>query len=415
MRVIAVIGTRPEAVKMAPVITALRARSSAGIESLVLSTGQHHELLHPILDVFGIRPDVELSLMRKCHSLNELYSAAVAEIDRVFCELQPDVVLVHGDTTSAAAAAMAAFHRRVSVGHVEAGLRSGDLGQPWPEEMNRRLIDLGAEFHFAPTRAAKARLIGEGVAPASILVTGNTVIDALLSVAARIDCDARMRAALDDKFSFLDGARELVLVTGHRRENFGDGIRDICRALLELSERRGLAIVYPVHLNPNVRKPVIELLGGCRNIHLIPPAGYLEFVYLMMRSSLILTDSGGVQEEAPSLGKPVLVMRNVTERPEAVAAGLARLVGTEPQRIVTAACAALDDPGCTGSQRSRASPFGDGFAAQRIADFLAGRRQRAPGADRQRDRYGELARGPVGSPAPDFNRLPSGSGLEVLA
>lgn len=354
---------------MAPVIKALETRFSSGIESLVVSTGQHQELMQPILDFFCISPHEDLGLMRKCKSLNELFSATVGEVDRICSDLDPEIVLVHGDTTSATAAAIAAFHRGVKVGHVEAGLRTGDLGQPWPEEMNRRLITQCAGLHFAPTASARTRLIAEGIAADSVFVTGNTVIDALLSVATRINSDRELRSALDDRFSFFGGAREIVLVTGHRRENFGGGIKNICQALLQLSQRAGLAIVYPVHLNPNVLKPVTAMLGRRRNIHLIPPADYVSFVYLMMRSSAILTDSGGVQEEAPSLGKPVLVMRNVTERPEAVAAGLTKLVGTDPATIVDGVLSALDEPGFYVGKRP-ANPFGDGHAAERIVSFL---------------------------------------------
>jgi len=415
MRVVSIIGTRPEAIKMAPVIQALKARSPAGIESFVVSTGQHQELMHPILECFDIRPDRNLRLMQKCQSLNALFLNAVAEVDRVCTDLYPDVVLVHGDTTSAAAAAIAAFHRKVKVGHVEAGLRTGDPGQPWPEEMNRRLITPCADFHFAPTRSAKARLLAEGVAADAILVTGNTVVDALSSVAARLDKDRALRATLDAQFSFLDDTRETILVTGHRRENCGDGIRNICKALLELSARRGVAILFPVHLNPNVLKPVKALLGGRRNIHLIPPADYVSFVYLMIRSNLILTDSGGVQEEATSLGKPVLVMRNVTERPEAISAGMAKLVGTEPGAIVAAAAAVLDGPRTAPTVRRGTNPFGDGRAAQRIVEFLAANCERAVAAEAPLVRIGGPERVDAANLAPAPSRQPRGKEFEMSA
>ncbi len=374
---------------MAPVIKALEFKSSAGIESIVVSTGQHREMMRPILEFFDIRPSEEFSLMQKCKSSNELFSRIIAEVDRVCVDYEPDVVLVHGDTTSAAAAAVAAFHRRIRVGHVEAGLRTGDIGQPFPEEMNRRLITSCTSVHFAPTRAAKERLIAEGISDDDVHLTGNTVIDALLSVAARLECDRAMRAALDQKFSFLDGAREILLVTGHRRENFGEGIKSICQAQQQLSQRPGLAIVYPVHLNPNVLGPVSAMLDGLSNVHLIAPADYVSFVYLMLRSSAVLTDSGGVQEEAPSLGKPVLVMRNVTERPEAVAAGMARLVGTDAQTIVDSVLVTLDRVRDGGSLPRGANPYGDGRAAQRIVDFLAyGRGSDLPDATDEVEDFG---------------------------
>jgi len=403
---------------MAPVIEALKAKSSAGIESFVVSTGQHQELMHPILEFFKIRPDINLYLMRNCHSLGALFSAAIEEVDRACADLDPDVVLVHGDTTSAAAAAIAAFHRQVKVGHVEAGLRTGDLGQPWPEEMNRRLITLCADIHFAPTRSAKASLVAEGVAAECILVTGNTVIDALLSAASHIENDPATRAMLDAKFRFLDDAREILLVTGHRRENLGDGIEKVCRALLELSDLCGLTIVYPVHLNPQVRKPVRALLGGRRNIHLIPPADYVEFVYLMMRSSVVLTDSGGVQEEAPSLGKPVLVMRNVTERPEATAAGMAKLVGTDPEAIVAGVLAALDKSRGEPVVLRGANPFGDGRAAQRIVEHLVAEREQSMRAKALLDRIQEASGTPAGistfsQASSARGRLPTGKKLEA--
>lgn len=370
MRVVSVIGTRPEAIKMAPVISALQNKSETGIETLTISTGQHQEMVQPIFDFFRIRPDFELGLMKKCHSLNALFSAAIAGMDDVFADVRPDMVLVHGDTTTAAAAALAAFHRKIKVAHVEAGLRSGNLGAPWPEEWNRRVITLSSGLHFAPTPGARRRLIAEGIAADRVVVTGNTVVDALLTAAARLRKDDVLRSELDSRFSYLESVREIILVTTHRRENAGAGIDNICRAILSLSERPGAAIVFPVHLNPQVRVPVLQRLGGRRNIHLIPPADYVSFVYLMLRSSLILTDSGGVQEEAPSLGKPVLVMRDVTERPEAVASGAAHLVGTETARIIAAASKILDAPDTTRSMPNAANPFGDGRAAERIVQAL---------------------------------------------
>ncbi len=355
---------------MAPVIKVLQNSARAGVKSLTVFTGQHQEIVHPILDFFGIVPDYNLGVMKKAVSLNQLFSIVMAEMDQIFSETQPDMVLVQGDTTSAAAAALSAFHRKIRVGHVEAGLRTGNLGEPWPEEGYRRLITLGSSLHFAPTIVAQKSLIAEGIPPGRIIVSGNTVVDALRSAAGRLWTDERLKARLKSQFAFLDGARDVVLVTAHRRENMGEGIEKICRALLALSERRDLAIVFPVHPNPQVRVPVMHRLGGRPNIHLIAPADYGAFVYLMTRSSLILTDSGGIQEEAPSLGKPVLIMRDVTERQEAVEAGAARLVGTDPDRIVAAVSAILDSRETEVTSRDSANPFGDGRAAERIVQAV---------------------------------------------
>lgn len=357
---------------MAPVIAELKARASAGLETIVVSTGQHHEMMQPILGFFQIKLDYDLGLMKRNQIPITFFANASVEIDRVLAEIDADVVLVHGDTTSAAAAAFAAFHRRVKVGHVEAGLRTSNLREPFPEESNRRLIALYSDVHFAPTARARTCLIKEGVPREDIVLTGNTVVDALQAVSARLRNGRPLRRKLDAEFRYLDEARHVILVTGHRRENFGRGIEGMCEALARLAERRGLAVVFPVHLNPAVREPVSRRLGGYPNIHLIPPVDYAEFVYLMLRSSVILTDSGGVQEEAPSLGKPVLVMRNVTERPEALTAGFAQLVGTDPDRIV----AAVDGILCGSRARDtcRASnAFGDGRAAERIVKALLSR------------------------------------------
>lgn len=369
MRVLSVIGTRPEAIKMAPVIKALQSKARVGVKSLTVSTGQH-EIVGPILDLFGIVPDFELGIMKKAVSLNGLFSIAMTEMDRVFSEARPDIVLVQGDTTSAAAAAIAAFNRKIRVGHIEAGLRTGNTGEPWPEEINRRLIAVGAGLHFAPTSLAKDRLIVEGVPAERIVVTGNTVIDALQTAAVRLRKDEALISHLASRFAFLNGVREVILVTTHRRENIGQGIEKICKALLDLSERRDLAIVFPVHPNPQVHIPVMERLGGRRNIHLIPPADYVAFVYLMMRCRVILTDSGGIQEEAPSLGKHVLVMRDVTERQEAVDTGAAQLVGTDPARIIAAVSAILENGESAPKLQPSANPFGDGRAAERIVQAV---------------------------------------------
>ena len=323
-------------------------------------------MLDPILDLFGIGIDHDLAVMRPGQSLNGLMSRIMQQIDEVLEAERPDRILVHGDTTTASAAALAAFHRKIPIGHVEAGLRTGRLDQPWPEEMNRRVVDVVADHLYAPTAGAADHLLAENLGEKRITVTGNTVIDALLYMIGRLERDPELTASLDAQFGFIDPAHQLVLVTGHRRENFGAGFEGICRALGEIAERPETTVVYPVHLNPNVRGPVMATLGGRRNIHLIEPVSYAPFVRLMQRATVILTDSGGVQEEAPSLGKPVLVMRDVTERPEAVAAGTARLVGTDPDRIIAMTSAYLDDPLLRENARTRANPYGDGRASDRI-------------------------------------------------
>ncbi|TNB49401.1 UDP-N-acetylglucosamine 2-epimerase (non-hydrolyzing) [Martelella lutilitoris] len=370
MKVLCVFGTRPEAIKMAPVVNAV-ARDSA-ITGATCVTGQHRAMLDQVLDLFDITPDYDLAVMAPNQTLNSLTSRVITGLDAVLEEVRPDCVLVHGDTTSAMAASLAAFHRGIKIGHVEAGLRTYDLSRPWPEEMNRRVIDVVSSLAFAPTASSAENLEREHLG-GRIIVTGNTVIDALTETAGRIGKDASLRKTLEERFSFINPARRLVLVTGHRRESFGGGFVNICKALARLSERDDIEIVYPVHLNPNVSGPVHELLGALENVHLIDPLAYLDFVYLMTRADIILTDSGGVQEEAPSLGKPVLVMRDVTERPEAVAAGAVMLVGTEPERIVTETERLLDEATHYQSFARAINPYGDGKAAGRIADTLAGR------------------------------------------
>lgn len=370
MRILSVFGTRPEAIKMAPLVKAIDA--DADLTSLVCVTGQHRAMLDQVLALFQIVPDYDLDVMVPNQTLNGLVSRVMAALDPVLEAARPDRVLVHGDTSTALATALCAFHRRIPVGHVEAGLRTYDLAQPWPEEMNRQVADRLCDLLFAPTPVAADNLQGERLS-GRILVTGNTVIDALFLALSRIDTDAPLRSALDQDFAFLDPSRRLVLVTGHRRENFGAGFIAICEALGRLAARADVDIVYPVHLNPNVREPVHRLLDGHSNVHLIAPLDYLPFVYLMRRSHLVLTDSGGVQEEAPSLGKPVLVMRDVTERPEAVAAGTVELVGTNADRIIAAVARLLDDPARHGQFARRSNPYGDGQACRRIVAALAGR------------------------------------------
>lgn len=349
---------------MAPVVKALREHPR--VECQVWSTGQHREMLDQVLGLFDLKADADLGLMTPGQTLNELFAAAVSGVDRMLEHEAPDIVLVHGDTSTAAAAATAAFHRRVPIGHVEAGLRSGRLDQPWPEEFNRRVVDMVSCFLFAPTEGARNNLLAEGIDPGRLFVTGNTVIDALLTMAGRMASDPSVRERLDRRFNYLSPDKKLILVTGHRRESFGGGFENICEALRRLGEDPNLEIIYPVHLNPNVKEPVHRLLGGSDRVHLVEPADYEAFVYLMDRSDVILTDSGGVQEEAPSLGKPVLVMREVTERPEAVDAGVSRLVGTNPGRIVAGVNEALE----RGMQRGIENPYGDGQASRRIVQEL---------------------------------------------
>lgn len=369
LKVMSVFGTRPEAIKMAPVVKALEEMS--GLESIVCVSGQHRSMLEQVLDLFDIRPRYDLALMTANQTLNGLASRLIFSFDDVLAQERPDRVLVHGDTTTACAAALAAFHRRIPVGHVEAGLRTGDLSSPWPEEMNRRVVDAISDLMFAPTQSAKANLVAEAL-PGRIFVTGNTVIDALYMAAARIDTDAALRDKLDAQLPVLDDAKPIVLVTGHRRESFGEGFASICDALDELGRSGDVQIVYPIHLNPNVRGPARARIGATPNLHLIEPLDYLGFVRLMQRAAIVLTDSGGVQEEAPALGKPVLVMRAVTERPEALAAGAVRLVGTRSDVIVEGVRALLAERAAA-RPREAISPYGDGHAAARIAASIAGR------------------------------------------
>lgn len=373
LKVLAVFGTRPEAIKMAPVVNALRGRPDR-FSCVVCVTAQHREMLDQVLGLFSIVPDHDLNLMRPGQGLYDVTTAVLREFPAVLGLERPGLVLVHGDTTTTMAATLAAYYARVPVGHVEAGLRTGNKYAPFPEEINRRVTGAIADLHFAPTKASRENLLREGAPEGSIVVTGNTVIDALLSVAERLRGDGALVKRMEAQFPFLDPSKKLILVTGHRRENFGEGFERICHALSEIASLRPSAeILYPVHLNPNVQESVRRILGTGRrpNIHLIGPVDYLPFVYLMMRSHLILTDSGGIQEEAPSLGKPVLVMREVTERPEAVMAGTARLVGTDREKIVAETLRLLDDADAYRSMSVAQNPYGDGKAAGRIADFLA--------------------------------------------
>jgi UDP-N-acetylglucosamine 2-epimerase (non-hydrolysing) len=370
MKVLVVFGTRPEAIKMAPVVRALQA--DAAFDTKICVTAQHRQMLDQVLDLFRIVPDFDLNLMQPGQDLTDITSQVLLGMRSVLRRWRPNIVLVHGDTTTTMAAGLAAYYEKVRVGHVEAGLRTGNKYAPWPEEMNRKIAGAIADLHFAPTPAAKSNLLREGVAEDHILVTGNTVIDALLQVAARLEQEPSLAQQMAEKFSFLDARRKLVLVTGHRRENFGTGFEQICQALRQLAERPDVEILYPVHLNPNVQEPVQRILSGRANIHLIAPQDYLPFVYLMKRAHLIITDSGGVQEEAPSLGKPVLVMRDTTERPEAVEAGTVKLVGTRQAVILAGAQRLLEDEQAYRRMSQAHNPYGDGQASNRIVEKLKG-------------------------------------------
>lgn len=353
---------------MAPVIETLK--NDPGFDVKVCVTAQHRQMLDQVLELFSISPDCDLNLMRSGQDLTDITSNVLLGMRGVLRQWRPDWVLVHGDTTTTFAAALAAYYEKVAVGHVEAGLRTGNIYSPWPEEMNRRLAGAITALHFAPTDLARDNLLREGVAAGQVLVTGNTVIDALLKVVSKVRESVSLQAEFSGRFSFLDQSKRLVLVTGHRRENFGEGFERICYALKQLGERGDLEIMYPVHLNPNVQEPVHRILSGSPSIHLIEPQEYLPFVYLMDRSFFIITDSGGVQEEAPSLGKPVLVMRDTTERPEAVAAGTVKLVGTDEDRIVKEATLLLDDAVRYEAMSMAHNPYGDGHASKRIAEAL---------------------------------------------
>ena len=359
---------------MAPVVKELQ-RQGGLFSCRVCVTAQHRQMLDQVLDLFDIEPDHDLNIMKSGQSLFDVTCSVLAGVGEVLQKERPDLVLVHGDTTTTMAAALAAYYCRIPVGHVEAGLRTHDKFAPFPEEMNRSLAGVLADLHFVPTARAMQNLLSEGVPDHAIFETGNTVIDALLSVVGRLDSQPQLRVQLDRQFDFLDPARRLILVTGHRRENFGEGFENICRALIDIA---GLypdsEILYPVHLNPNVQEPVRRILGGSSlpNVHLVEPVDYLPFVYLMNRSHLIITDSGGVQEEAPSLGKPVLVMRETTERPEAVAAGTVRLVGTDRGAILQSAQLLLDDGDLYRQMSAAHNPYGEGKAAQRIAEIIGG-------------------------------------------
>jgi UDP-N-acetylglucosamine 2-epimerase (non-hydrolysing) len=369
VKVLTVFGTRPEAIKMAPLVHALA--QEEGIESRLCVTAQHREMLDQVLQLFSIVPDYDLNIMQPGQGLTEITSRILEGLKTVFSDFTPDVVLVHGDTTTTFAASLAAFYHRIPVGHVEAGLRTGDLWSPWPEEANRTLTGHLASYHFTPTTTSQQNLLRENLPAQRIFVTGNTVIDALFWVRDRVLSDDALRNSLAARYPFLAADKKMILVTGHRRESFGDGFERICNALAEIARLHpDTQIVYPVHLNPNVSEPVNRILSGIDNIILIEPQEYLPFVWLMDRAWLILTDSGGIQEEAPSLGKPVLVMRDTTERPEAVAAGTVMLVGTDGAKIVSEVNRLLTDEEAWHTMSRAHNPYGDGLACQRIVQAL---------------------------------------------
>ena len=370
MKILTVFGTRPEAIKMAPL--ALQLANDTRFDARVCVTAQHREMLDQVIELFAIEPDYDLNLMQPGQTLPGLTAAILKGMHEVLSDFQPDKVLVHGDTATTFAVTLASYYHQIPVGHVEAGLRTGNLYSPWPEEGNRKLTGAIAASHFAPTETAKENLLREGVASERIVVTGNTVIDALLDVTARLQPGSALEARLKQQFSFLDEDKRLILVTGHRRESFGGGFERICESLRRIADANpDVEILYPVHLNPNVQEPVNRLLSGQPNIRLVEPQDYLPFVYLMNRSYLILTDSGGIQEEAPALGKPVLVMRETTERPEAVEAGTVKLVGTDTQVICNEVQRLFDDPQAYLRMSRAHNPYGDGKACPRIIQALA--------------------------------------------
>lgn len=369
MKILTVFGTRPEAIKMAPL--ALQLANDSRFEAKVCVTAQHREMLDQVLHLFDLKPDYDLNLMKPGQDLNDIVTGILLGLKPVLAEFKPDMVLVHGDTATTFAATLAAYFQQIPVGHVEAGLRTGNIYSPWPEEGNRKLTGSLAALHFAPTEASKQNLLNEGIAPSNIHITGNTVINALLEVAHKLETDAELAEEQAQRFPFLDKNKKLILVTGHRRESFGGGFDRICQALALTAEAHpNVQILYPVHLNPNVQEPVNRLLASHKNIHLIEPQDYLPFVYLMTQAHIILTDSGGIQEEAPSLGKPVLVMRDTTERPEAVEAGTVKLVGTSVQRITEELNTLLNSQEAYNAMSFAHNPYGDGKACQRIIDAL---------------------------------------------
>jgi len=371
-RVLLVFGTRPEAIKMAPLVKVLK--EDKELDAKVCVTAQHREMLDQVLDLFDITPEYDLNLMKPGQDLYDITANVLLGMKDVLSDFKPDVVLVHGDTTTTSATALSSFYQKIKVGHVEAGLRTGDIYSPWPEEANRQITGVLANYHFAPTETSKANLVKENKDSNNIIVTGNTVIDALFLALQKIESDKTLESKIISEIASqypLKEDKKIILVTGHRRENFGQGFINICNSLKTLAlNNPDIDIVYPVHLNPNVQKPVKEILADVDNIYLIDPLQYEQFIYMMNRSYFIITDSGGVQEEAPSLGKPVLVMRDTTERPEAVEAGTVKLVGTDPEVIITEAQKLLDDKEEYEKMSKAHNPYGDGKASQRIVEFL---------------------------------------------
>lgn len=369
MKILTVFGTRPEAIKMAPLVKLLAQQPD--FDARVCVTAQHRQMLDQVLDLFEIAPEYDLDIMKPGQTLSDVTTAILTRIEPVLKEFKPDLVLVHGDTSTTFCTTLAAFYQRVAIGHIEAGLRTGDLQSPWPEEANRKLTGALTNVHFAPTEQSQQNLLNEGTESERVHVTGNTVIDALLWVQEKLARDDQLNRAMAERFSCLREGARMVLITGHRRENFGDGFERICAAIRSLAAQYpDTDFLYPVHLNPNVAEPVKRILSGVDNVHLIAPQDYLPFVYLMTRAHIILTDSGGIQEEAPSLGKPVLVMRDTTERPEAVEAGTVRLVGTDAERIVAAVSTLLDDEQEYNRMSFAHNPYGDGEACARIVNII---------------------------------------------
>ncbi len=368
-KILIVFGTRPEAIKMAPVVKAFQQDSR--FEMVVCVTAQHRSMLDQVLGLFEIKPEYDLDIMKEGQGLSGITSAVIIKLEKVLQEYKPDYVLVHGDTTTTFAASLAAYYQQIAVVHIEAGLRTHNIYSPWPEEANRRLTGVLTKLHFAPTESAKQNLLKESTPEANIFVTGNTVIDALHIVSERLQTDAQLKQQMAEKFPWLDKDKKIILVTGHRRESFGQGFENICQAIQTLAKRDDVQIIYPVHLNPKVQEPVNRLLKGIETVKLIDPQDYLPFIYLMSQAYIILTDSGGVQEEAPSLGKPVLVMRETTERPEAVEAGTVKLVGTNIELIVSSVTNLLDDKDLYNKMSFAHNPYGDGNACKRILEGIA--------------------------------------------
>jgi len=366
--VMVICGTRPEAIKLAPLITKLKAAPE--IDTTLCSTGQHREMLHQVFELFELTPDFDLDLMQTSQTLADVTTSILSALDKLFKQHKPDIVIVHGDTNTTMTASLAAFYNGIKIAHVEAGLRTGNIQSPWPEEANRKITSVLANRNYAPTELSRDNLLAEGVEASSIIITGNTVIDALNTTVAKLKSDQALQDSVAANLPKIDADKNLVLVTGHRRENLGEGIEALCKVLKELASRNDVQIIWPVHLNPKVGGSVRPILGEEANVHLIPPVQYLPFVYLMDNAKLIITDSGGIQEEAPSLGIPVLVTRDTTERPEAVTSGTVKLVGSSFDAILKEATALLDDPALHNAMSVAQNPYGDGLACGRIVDDL---------------------------------------------